>query len=135
MTFNDARCKLYIGLNKGEKMEVEEVKKLVGNKIFTAIFTKKDGSVRKMNCRLQVKKHLKGGTKKYDAASLNYLTVYDLQKKAYRTINVNTLKQLKFQGQTFAFQDAKLIKNNKLTDKTVTDYIDKSDKYITVLKK
>lgn len=116
-------------------MEVEEVKKLVGNKIFTAIFTKKDGSVRKMNCRLQVKKHLKGGTKKYDAASLNYLTVYDLQKKAYRTINVNTLKQLKFQGQTFAFQDAKLIKNNKLTDKTVTDYIDKSDKYITVLKK
>lgn len=111
------------------------IQTMVKNKIFSVIFEKKDGTLRKMHCRMGVTKHLKGGTKKYDAASLNYLTVYDLQKKAYRTINVNTLKQLRFQGQTWAFQDAKLLKNNKLTDKTVTDYIDKNDKYITVLKK
>jgi cytochrome c len=70
-------------------------KRLVGNKIFSVIFTKKDGSERKMLCRLGVKKHLKGGTKKYDAESLNMVTVYSLDSKGYRTINLNTLKQIK----------------------------------------
>jgi len=76
-------------------MNTNEIKKLVGNKIFSAIFTKKDGTERKMICRLGVKKHLKGGKKSYDAEDLNHLTVFDLGKKGYRTINMNTLKQIK----------------------------------------
>jgi hypothetical protein len=70
----------------------------LGNKIFTATFTKKDGSLRVMNCRLGVKKHLKGGQKSYNDDDFNYLTVFDLNKKAYRTININTLKQIKANG-------------------------------------
>ena len=76
-------------------MNTNQVRKIVGSKIFSAVFTKKDGSERKMLCKLGVKKHLKGGVKKYDTEVLNYLTVYSLDKQGYRTLNLNTLKQIK----------------------------------------
>ena len=76
-------------------MNTTQVRKIVGNKIFSATFTKKDGTERKMLCKLGVKKHLKGGIKKYDTESLNYLTVYSLDSRGYRTINLNTLKSIK----------------------------------------
>jgi hypothetical protein len=81
--------------------ELNELRKLVGNRIFSVVFTKKDGTDREMVCRLGVSKHLKGGEKKYDPDSLNYLTVYDLQSEGYRTINVNTLKKIKVDGVTY----------------------------------
>jgi len=73
---------------------INEIKKEIGNKFFSVEFVKKNGELRKMHARLGVKKYLKGGFKKYDAESLNYLTVYDLSKKAYRTVNLNTVKSL-----------------------------------------
>lgn len=76
-------------------MELQEIKNKIGSKIFSAKFVKKNGELRVMLCRLGVTKHLKGGVKKYDSDSLNYLTVYDLKKKAYRTINLNALTELK----------------------------------------
>tara|TARA_R110000851_G_scaffold270182_1_gene422858 strand:- start:666 stop:917 length:252 start_codon:yes stop_codon:yes gene_type:complete len=76
-------------------MDTSEVRKIVGSKIFSAEFTKKDGSTRKMLCKLGVKKHLKGGVKKYDSEALNYLTVYSLDSQGYRAINLNTLKSIK----------------------------------------
>ena len=58
-------------------------------KIFTVKFTKKDGTIRVMNCRLGVTKHLKGGV-----STLNpdkYITVYDMQAKGYRAISKNDI--------------------------------------------
>jgi hypothetical protein len=80
------------------KSEISTLKELVGNKIFAVEFIKKDGSLRKMVCRLGVKKHLKGGELKYSPEDFNYLTVFDLQSEEYRTINVNTLRSLTFDG-------------------------------------
>ena len=80
-------------------MNTQEIKKLVGNKIFSATFIKKNGEKRKILCKLGVKKHLKGGEKKYDAESLNLLTVWSFDKKAYRTINLSTLTQIKANGE------------------------------------
>jgi hypothetical protein len=80
------------------KSEISTLKELVGNKIFAVEFIKKDGSLRKMVCRLGVKKHLKGGELKYSPEDFNYLTVFDLQSEEYRTINVNTLKTITFEG-------------------------------------
>ena len=80
------------------KSEISTLKELVGNKIFAVEFIKKDGSLRKMVCRLGVKKHLKGGELRYNPEDLNYLTVFDLQSEEYRTINVNTLRSLTFDG-------------------------------------
>jgi len=76
-------------------MNKEEIINLVGNKFFTISFVKKDGTLRKMNARLGVTKHLKGGKKSYNPDDFNYLTVYDLQKKGYRTINLSTIKKVK----------------------------------------
>lgn len=73
-------------------------KKLVGSKIFTVKFRKKDGTLRTMNCRLDVKKHLKGGKKLYNKSNL--VTVYDLKANGYRTINLDTLQEIKANGTT-----------------------------------
>lgn len=58
--------------------------------IFSATFTKKDGTLRKMIARLGVRKDLKGGTNHVTPQS-SYVTVYDMHKKAYRLINLDTL--------------------------------------------
>ena len=79
-------------------MNTKEIKELAKGTIFSAQFTKKDGTTRKMLARLGVKKHLKGGTKPFNDEDYNLLTVYDLQKKAYRSINISTLKKLKIRG-------------------------------------
>lgn len=73
----------------------EKFRKVVGSKFFTVKFKKKDGTTRILNGKLGVKKHLKGGEKKYDASSLGYITVYDAKNKGYRTLNLATLQELK----------------------------------------
>jgi cell division protein FtsX len=59
----------------------------------TVTFVKKDGSVRKMNCRVGVSKYLKGGESTLDANQ--YVTVYDMTKAAYRAINRDTIIDIK----------------------------------------
>jgi hypothetical protein len=61
-------------------------------KIMTVKFIKKDGSLRVMNCRLGVTKHLKGGT-----STLNpdkFITVYDLKSEGYRAIDKDTILEV-----------------------------------------
>jgi len=58
--------------------------------IFTATFVKQDGTVRDMNCRLGVTKHLHGG-ESTTAHKPNLLTVYDMQSAGYRCINLDTV--------------------------------------------
>lgn len=79
-------------------MTPKQFKDLVGNKFFTAKFKKKDGTIRVMNARLGVTKHLKGGKLGYNASQLGYVTVFDMTKKAYRTLNLNTLTEVKTNG-------------------------------------
>ena len=58
-------------------------------KIFTVEFTKKDGTIRIMNCRLGVTKYLKGGSSTLDPNK--FITVYDMQSKGYRAINKDAI--------------------------------------------
>lgn len=88
-------------MSKATRTELETFKDMVGSNIFSVKFTKKNGDLREMVCRLGVKKHLQGGELKYDPASLGYITVFDMQVLEYRTINVSTLKQLTFNGVTY----------------------------------
>ena len=83
-------------------MTKTELKKLVGNQFFSAQFVKKNGEVRKMLCRVGVKKYLKGGVKKYDYDNL--VTVYDLKKKAYRTIPLDRLMEVRAKGKRIKVQ-------------------------------
>ena len=68
-------------------------------KIFSVVFTKKNGEDRKMHCRLGVTKHLKGGISRN--SNPNHIVVYDLDKKAYRTLNLATVKEFNFQGKVY----------------------------------
>lgn len=71
-----------------------------GGKVFTATFVKKNGEVRDMNCRTGVVSKLRGGDST-TAHKPNLVTVYDMQKGAYRCINLDTLRSLKISGKTY----------------------------------
>jgi hypothetical protein len=71
------------------------------NMIFGVEFIKKDGSVRKMNCRFNVKSHLKGGELAYDPSEYDLMTVFDMDKKNYRMINLETIQSLSIKGEEF----------------------------------
>jgi len=80
--------------------------KATGGRIFTATFTKKDGSVRDMNCRLGVKKHLKGGKLNYAPSEYGLISVFEVQKDGfqpvgYKMINIKTLKSLAIDGKIY----------------------------------
>lgn len=77
---------------------------LLKDKIFSVVFIKKDGTERKMTCRLGVKKYLKGGELKFSPQEKNMLVVFDIHKNDYRMINFNTITELKAQGITYTIE-------------------------------
>lgn len=78
----------------------DTVKKVIGGRFFTVEFTKKDGTLRRLNGRFGVTKHLKGGK-----TTLNddYLIVFDCHAKGYRAVNKQTIKQINFGGVQWKF--------------------------------
>lgn len=93
-------------------LTIAEFRKFVGDKIFTAVFRKQDGSVRTMNARLKVAKYVKGTqpevTAKRNAtlAEQNMIGVYEMrgtsdriEEQNYRTLNLETLLGLNANGQ------------------------------------
>jgi hypothetical protein len=66
-------------------------------KFVTVTFVTKAGNARVMNCRLGVTKALKGG--KSTNNTQQYVTVYDMQKKAYRCVNRDTILSISVEGQ------------------------------------
>ena len=67
-------------------------------KIFSAVFTKKDGEKRKMVCRQGVAKYVKGIGLKFKPEERSLIGVFDMHKKAYRFINLETLEKIKVKG-------------------------------------
>lgn len=87
-----------------KKIDTTNAVKLIratNGKIFTVSFIKKDGTLRKMNCRLGVTKHLKGGELAFDPKEYDLIPVFDLQKNAYRMINIDTLVEVSVDGESF----------------------------------
>ena len=75
--------------------------------IFSAVFIKKDGEKRLMNCRTKVHKYVKGIGLKFKPQERGLMTVFDLQKGAYRFINLMTLESLKIGGVKYKITDKK----------------------------
>jgi len=74
--------------------------KSTNGQVFTVLFKKRTtGEVRRMNCRLGVKKYLKGGQNKLAAAQV--ITVFDMAKQAYRCIPIEGIIQVRCGHQTF----------------------------------
>lgn len=83
----------------------EEFREVVGDKIFYCEFTKLNGELRKMVCRLGVTKHLKGGELTYDPKTRNNLIVFDMTKKAYRTVPFDRLRNIRYNGTEVEFTE------------------------------
>ena len=75
------------------------------NSIFSVVFLKKDGTIRKMLCRFGVKKHLKGGKLAFNPLERALLVVFDMQKEAYRMINLETLMSINMKGVEYRVKD------------------------------
>lgn len=73
-------------------------------KIFSATFTKADGSERTMSCRVGVQKNLKGVGLKYDTRKAHNLVVWDMNANGYRTIKTDRLKSIRIEGETYNFE-------------------------------
>lgn len=71
-------------------------------KFITVEFIKKDGSIRKINGRTGVTKHLKGGTSTVNHDK--FMVIYDNVSAGYRCINKSTILSVTCNGFT--------IKNN-----------------------
>jgi hypothetical protein len=79
-------------------MDIQTFKNEVKGNFFRACFVKKDGTIREMTARFGVKKHLKGGELTYNPEERGYIVVFDVEKEAYRTINMDKLIFLRYNG-------------------------------------
>jgi hypothetical protein len=95
-----------ITINEG----VEKIKSLPAGTIYSVTFVKKDGSLRLMNSIKGTHRGVKGVGLSYDPAEKGLLPVYDMQLakkdpqnpgKAWRSINLNTIKKIKCQGEEY----------------------------------
>ena len=83
-------------------MIVENLLKETSNKkIFSVTFIKKDGSLRKMNAMRGVQKGVKGVGHSFDPSEKNLLTVYDMQKRDFRFVNLNEIISFKANRKSF----------------------------------
>ena len=92
------------------KINKETAKKYIyetNGKIFSAVFTKKDGEKRKIICRRGVSKYVTGKGLGFNPGSRDLVGVFDMQKRAYRFINTNTLEQITVQGKTYTIKEIK----------------------------
>lgn len=72
--------------------KLSEVIEQSNGKILTVVFVKKDGTERVLNGRLGVTKHLKGGVSR---AGEQYITIFDLKNGGYRSVNKETIKEVR----------------------------------------
>ena len=100
----------------------ELIKEMQSGKFFTCEFIKKDCSNRIINCRTGVQKYTKGKGMSFDPMAKSLLSVYDIQKKAYRFINLSTIIWVQVSGVKYWVLDLVIdesIKNIKELNKTI----------------
>lgn len=83
---------------------IESAKK--SGRIFSVVFYKRtDNSRREMVCRGKVYAGVLGVGLKYDPADHELISVFDMQKRAFRMISADTIETLKINGLTFTVVD------------------------------
>ena len=80
-------------------MELKQLLLSSKGKFFGVHFIKKDGTLRKLNGRFNVTKHLRGGKRKNQNDS--HLIVWDVINKGYRTIDTGTILRCTVNGKCY----------------------------------
>jgi len=79
------------------------------NKFFYVKFIKRTtGEVREMLCRFGVKSHLRGGERAYNPIEKGLVFVFDCQKMAYRSINLDAIQELHIDGEKYEIKGINL---------------------------
>ena len=90
---------------KPKRISLAEAVELVlsqEGKIMTVEFVKRTtGEIRIMNCRCGVRKYVTGEGAKYSFKDRELIPVYDLQKRAYRTINARAIRKVTAGGSEY----------------------------------
>lgn len=81
----------------------KEILRATNGRFFSVEFLKKDASTRRLNGRVGVKRYVKGTGMAYDPEERGLLVVYDLQKRGYRMVNLETVKRIKCWGKEYVF--------------------------------
>jgi hypothetical protein len=82
------------------------IRELAEDKIFSIKFIKRSsGEERLMVCRLDVNKDIKGEGHKFEPIERGLLSVYDMQKKAYRFVNLATASEIHVAGKVLVLTD------------------------------
>jgi hypothetical protein len=80
-------------------MNLENVIKHTGGKIFRATFIKRtNGETRNLTGRLGVRKGIKGVGLKFNPSERGLMVVFDMHKRNFRMINLESLREVKFKG-------------------------------------
>lgn len=87
-----------------DKTKAVKLMEETNGKIFSAIFIKKDGTERHMNCRVGVTKGVKGIGRKFEPKDKGLFGVYDMASKGFRMINLETLKSLQIEKETYIIE-------------------------------
>jgi len=94
------------------KAQARDIIKGSGGQFISVTFTKKNGEVRDLNGRMGVykSKHapLTGQGLAYNPNDYGLVGIFDVQKRAYRMVNINTLSQLKMGGKTYQIEEEAL---------------------------
>lgn len=77
---------------------IQEIRERAVDTFFSVHFIKKNGDLRKMVCRLNVKKGVKGVGMSYNPTEKGLLCVYDVVKKGFRMIVINTIQNIQIRG-------------------------------------
>lgn len=77
-----------------------EISRIAGSKFITVSFLKKDGTPRTINGRLHVKRYLKGGDNP-NTRKDEFLIIYSMRDKGYRTINLNSVFRVAAGGKEY----------------------------------
>jgi hypothetical protein len=76
-------------------MDIEQVKELLRNNVITVNFRKKDGTIRQMLCTT-MSEYLPefNGTSTTSSSFDNILTVWDLEKNAWRSFKYDSIQSI-----------------------------------------
>lgn len=84
---------------------VEAIYKLLDGantgRIFFVEFQKKDGTLRRMTARKGVSRGVTGKGMSYRPLGKGYMTVFDMDKGAFRLVNLNTVLRFSVNGEKY----------------------------------
>lgn len=83
-----------------KRSKVEAFLKDLKGEMFGIDYIKQDETSRSLTGRLDVAP-LKGGKNKVEALDRSYLTVFDVEKRGYRTVNLDTATRLRVNGKVY----------------------------------